>query len=175
MSLLVTWDHPLEMTALAHTCRVLRGEGGVPCGSDVPWGVFEDKETNDERGVYTVQYLDRGGAPVGTILNLDIRRYERPAKSCKITFDIRAADGAPAAGRWFEMSDEMTGATMTRRMTLNSKGRGVFIAMYGARVLFRSEGAFKALDAVIPSYDTIDYKDLAMFGSWIDTDRRGWY
>jgi hypothetical protein len=174
MSLILTWDHPLEMTQLAHTAVVLRAPGTI-CGQDVTWGMFEDRETNDESTVYTVNYLDRGNNPFHVVADADIRRFVRPANTARITFDQRLGDGGPAAGRWVEMSDEPTGNTMTRRITLNSRGRGAILAKHGTRLLFRSEGSFTALDVVIPSFDTIGFDDLTPFGSIVDADKRGWY
>ncbi len=173
MSLILTWDHPAEMTQLAHTAQVMRGT--TICGQDVTWGMFEDRENNDETQLYSVHYLERAGNPFHIVADIDIRRYTRPANTVRITFEQQLADGGPAAGRWFEMSDESTGSTMTRRITLNSKGRGAILARHGARLLFRSEGAFKALDVVIPTFETLDFGTLEAFGSWVDSDKRGWY
>lgn len=181
-SLILSWDNPTALwDPLAHSCqlwRALKPMVSALVASDITWGVYCDTENSDPAAEYCIKYLDSNGAQVELVLNLDITRYARPASICEITFDREKRDGSPDAGRAICFSNEAGGSgDWTKTIITNSKGKGVFFAMPGNRLLMRVDGDMKALDFVVPDLRKIDYNDLHKYGTFVDTDPRrsiGW-
>jgi hypothetical protein len=179
VSLLLSWENPPEMYTRAFSRAILRrggraGIGGITVNDDVAWGAAEDPETDDPSQDYTLEYVVADGSGSIMVINANIRRYVRPATICEITFDCMGVDGAPEARKTFEFSDLQAGA-FTRTVITNASGKAVAYFMPGSRLLMREEGKLKALDFVVPDRRLVSVRDLELWGSLVDTDRRGWY
>lgn len=199
MSLILTWDNPTDVMApAALSARVSRGSpiGPQPVvvqddrftdvyginplpitptfvvGTDVTWGIFEDKENNDPTLAYTVEYLDRYGQPVQTITDIAIKRYMRPQNTVRVDIHDILPDGSPNSNGVYEVT---AGTSFVRRVLLNRYGRGMLILRWGEPVAIRNEGNMYAYELVAPRVQSITFEDLIATSTQIASDRRGWY
>lgn len=180
MALVLTWENPLDLaTPRAVSARLLRAPPNSQAPStvvatDITWGVTEDQESSDPNSVYQVEYLGRDGNPTVIVSDAAIDRFVRPGDTCKVTFAATFPNGAPYSGRWVEVT-EPQGTSYLQRFLCNRNGICQFFLQYGRRVLIRTEGSLLALDCVAPAIADITYADLRKYGSFVDSDRRGWY
>jgi len=180
--LILSWDNPTALwDPIARTCqiwRALKPMKSALVAADVTWGFYADNENSDPDAEYQIMYMDGNNSQVVYVENVDILRYNRPATLCEITFDRTERDGSPDAGREITFSNEAGGSgDWTKTILTNSKGKGVFFAMPGNRLLMRIDGDMTALDFVVPNVRKIDSIDLCKYGSFVDTDPRrsiGW-
>lgn len=180
MSVFLSWENPEDaMDPKAYRVRVCRvtPSGGklFTISESSTWGFIEDKGTNDPTSTYDIAYLDKAGRTQFRITIDDIVVWERPDNVCVITYKATDWSGKPAVAKIMEVSDEPDGGSLYYRFLTNIDGQIQFVAKYGSRILIRIDGSMKALDVVIPEQPEIDWDTLIMNGSWVDTDRRGWY
>lgn len=175
MSLLLSWQNPVELydNVTSYRAEVFRGAHAIE--SDAVWGFHEVPDgLPDEQ--YSVQYVDRRGSPRITVRWEDVDSWERPANGCLIQGILRRADGGVDRGRVISVTDiQSDGMKFNRRYVSNSQGRIAFLLIPGSKVLIREDGAMKALDFCTPDKRDLGFTDLHKHGSWVDTDRRGWY
>lgn len=175
MSLILTWDNPPELTTPQAALAAIIRDAKTEIEGDALWGVHEDRETDDLDTQYQIYYRTRTGGVVAVVPNSDINRHVKPNNTCRIAFEVRYPNGAPASCEYLEVSDEPTGTRFYHRVLLNRAGKGALYLMPGERVLIRSEGAMRALDVCIPDLRDVTYDELRKYGSMVDADRRGWY
>jgi hypothetical protein len=146
---------------------------GLLVATDIPWGYYEDVETNDPDTKYTIIYLGANNEHIAVLNDSDISRYNRPDGMCRVTFSFSRPDGSPDKCRMIEVSDEVTGTgTFVRKLCTNNRGKAVFFAQSHSRLLFRLDGDSMALDVAIPDVRDITYEELVPLGSVVDVDPR---
>jgi len=179
MSLILTWDNPQETyTPVIRRVVIWRGptdpfQGKIIC-QDSSWGIFEDVEGIDPLQQYAAEYRTVQENAIVIVQDWDIRRYLKPDDVCKIKFTLKDPDGAPSVARNIEISNETEGTNFYRRVVTNHSGYAEFFGTWGQRLLLRIDGKMKALDFVVPEVKEIDWDGLREWGSWIDTDQRGY-
>ena len=184
MSLILVWENPPEtFTPVIRRAEVWRGYLDQPhtqqsrwtlLEKDSPWGTFEDNENARLDLPYQIRYIDGNDSQIQYINDWDIRRYIRADDTCRIKFTFREADGSMSAAKSIEISDEPCGSSFHRTILTNYRGYAEFFALWDQRLLFRIDGAYRALDCIIPRQREIEWPDLRKFGSVIATDQRGY-
>ena len=173
MSLILTWDEPTTLDAEVYRLRVLRNTVLVAGGDDVPWGAFEDTESNDTTATYVVELTDRTGQRVSAVEDVDIRRFVRGPTVSAIHIALISPDGGPMARAPVHVRSP-TGPYRAWLRT-NSVGDLVHYAAVGARLIYELPGRHYALDVVIPAQAELTMGELQAYGSWVPAEKRGWY
>lgn len=176
MSLILSWQNPLGLydDVTSYRARVLRD--GVIIEEDSVWGFHEVMDGLLGVGHYMVEYADVNGSQRHVLLQDVIDTWERPASACLISGDLLRPDGSADRGRIVSVTDSASdGMKFNRRYVSNSAGHIAFLLMPGAKVMIRTDGNMKAVDFCAPDKRDIAFKDITLYGSQVDTDRRGWY
>lgn len=183
MSVLLLWEHPQEVRTNFNAARTvikrnLPNRSYHIIESNATWGFYEDEGNNDPEAQYTVEYVSGylGNVRVA-IPREDLQVFRRPEDVTILRLEFRTLTGAPSVNRSVQISDESyTDGRKYHSLYTNSAGKLAFPLKKGTRILVRLGGEMKALDTVVPlGKKEISWDDLAEHGSFVDTDRRGWY
>ena len=176
MSLLLSWETPPELydaLRAASSAQLHRIPGsGLPSqlvADGLSWGFYEDEGNNDPTASYTVTYT----SSVSTlrICDVDIRRWVRPADTCRIDFTFVRPDSAPWSGRRLKLRD-IPGHGWVRDLWTGKHGRTAIVLTHGARIRLEIEGMMEALEFVVPHEHRVDWTVLPDFGTWVRVDAR---
>lgn len=180
MSLLLSWETPPELydtmqaAVVAELTRGFRGIDDVSYKTvtdKLPWGFYEDVGTSDVTARYTIQYTNQTGDKSIVINDTSIRRWVRPANSCRIEFAFTRPDTAPWAGCRVKLMD-MPSQHWVRDLWMNRDGTGHMILQYGAVARLEVEGLSMALEFAVPHKPTLYWRDLQDTGTWVRVDER---
>ena len=181
--------------------RMIPGAGRTEQINDIPWGFYEDTENNDPAARYwitlgsktlgqtstspdtqqpTEYFLDSAGALAKkteapqasyTIDNTAIRRWVRPAESCRVDLEFRRPDTSPDVGRsiWFA---DLPHGYHRREIVTNWAGKAHFVMGYGQRMRLDVDGWAQSLEFAAPRKRLIHISELIEHGSWVPRDMR---
>jgi hypothetical protein len=181
MSTLLFWENPLDLmnptSCRADVWRFFRTTDlQRRVAEDVSWGFHEDSSNDDVTAIYEIRYYDSQDQMTYVLNNPDIQKMNRTEDQTILTITRTLPTGRPDVNRVIEFSNESsTGGGFYAHIVTNRRGCAKFPLARGTRILIRIQGELKALDAIVPNKAEITWQDLVASGSWVDTERRGWY
>jgi len=182
MSLLLSWETPAELydtlravsrAAISRQTPMVTGDSPITVvNNQVSCGFYEDTGNNDPAMVYTIDYLRPGNS--GSVLKIcddAIRRWVRPADTCRIDFEFRRPDSSPWHARRFKIFD-IPGQGWVRDMWCDPNGKAHVVLSWGQRVRIEVEGMAQALELAVPHLQQVNFFDLNSYGTWLRVDER---
>jgi hypothetical protein len=180
VSLVLYWENPAGLIDLNVRKVVIwripaDGSAAYIVNDDACWGMAVDSENSDPAAMYEIEYLGSRGERKAYFPDDQIQRWERPDKSCLITWQLTKQDGSPDANRSLEISDRHVTGNFIRRLTTNHAGKAQFVAVYGQRLTYFLEGDLYELDAAAPALREVTSDQLRADGSLLIRDHRAWF
>lgn len=176
--LYLRWEHPSEMIGAPglRACVYRQGPNNawIEICDDAMWGGYIDRELDDTGARYEVVYKDARGNHLHRIEDTGLRRRVLGPYDCILTADLKDVQDFPKPNQHMSI---MRAEADPDQMDLYSNTAGQFVVplRQRARVIIRLQGAWSALDVIVPNRKDVTLTEMRSLGSLVPADRRGWF
>lgn len=171
MSLLLSWETQPEILEIAYAVLRRKYEDHLPyqvVASGMGWGFYEDESIGS---FYEVDYFRDNGTILTTVKNEGIRKWERPANTCKISFSYTNPNSTPWSLRKIKLLSVPTNSWVQDIYT-GRDGKCDVVLQWGSVVRMEVEGEDNALEFVVPKLRSVNADELGKWGSFVRMDNR---
>jgi hypothetical protein len=171
MSLLLSWETQPEVLEVSYASLRRRYEDNLPyqvVATGMGWGFYEDESPGKD---YEVDYWRDNGTILTTVKTESIRKWNRPADTCKISFSYTNPNSTPWSVRRIKFLSVPT-HTWVQDVYTGRDGKCEAIFQWGNVLRMEVEGEAKALEFVVPKLHGITVEDLGKYGSFVRMDMR---
>jgi hypothetical protein len=171
MSLLLSWETQPEILEIATATLRRRYESHLPyqvVATGMGWGFYEDTSPGAD---YEVDYYRDNGTLLTTVKTEQIRKWERPAASCKVSFSYLNPNSTPWRLRKIKFLSIPT-HTWVQDIFTGRDGKCEAVFAWGSVLRMEVEGEDKALEFGVPKLHYVDADELGKWGSFVRMDNR---